>query len=73
MRASLRGILSRVERLRADMQTRQGDLDPDELVRILQEGRLRAARDVAPRVTDEEAIARGRALRQALREQGMDR
>ena len=72
MRTSLRGILSRVERLQADMHTRRGDVDADELVRILQEGRLRAARGDAPRMTDEEAIARGRALRQALREQGID-
>ena len=73
MRTSLRGILSRVDRLHADIQTRQGEVDPDELVRILQEGRARAARGEAPRLTEAEAKERGRAIRQALRDAAVNR
>ena len=76
MRTSLQGILSRVERLQADMQTRHGDKDLEELVRILDEGRLRAARgefrpwNELTKAEQAEKLAQVRALRQALREAG---
>lgn len=66
---SLKTILSRVDRLAIDGQ--HDDKNWDEVVRTLQAGRLRAARGEFRALTAEEAIARGRALRQALREQGI--
>ena len=65
MRTSFRGILSRVERLPADIQTRHGDMDPDELVRLLREGRCCAASGDVRQLTDAESQERARALRQA--------
>ena len=66
----MRAMLNRVERLEAAIQKRRGGIDPDELVRILREGRARAARGEIHAVTAAQALERGRALRRSLREAG---
>ena len=64
MRRSLWAALARVKRLAAEAEERANEVDPDEIVRILQEGRNRVARGEPPREHSiEELRARHRQLR----------
>jgi hypothetical protein len=66
--SALRAIRNPVERLEADVRGNNG-LSLEELVAILDAGRLIASRGESPRGTYDEARARGHALRQMLREE----
>ncbi|MEW5983455.1 MAG: hypothetical protein AB1806_13965 [Acidobacteriota bacterium] len=63
MRRNLWAALARVERLAAEAEERATAVDPDELVRILLEGRNRVARGEPPRYSREELRERAQRLR----------
>ncbi len=72
MRGSLKAILSRVERIRADVVGRPGETNWDDLVLRLQSVRHRPPVEPAAE-TEEEIRANARELRRRLAEAGMRR
>ncbi len=72
MRGSLKSILSRVERIRADVVGRAGETNWDDLVARLQSVRHRPPVEPAAE-TEEEIRANARELRRRLAEAGMRR
>lgn len=66
MRRNLWAALSRVERLAAEVERRDGDVDPDQLVQILLQGRQRAARGEPCPYSQEELRAQSRRMRAML-------
>ncbi len=72
MRGSLKTILSRVERIRADVVERPGETNWDDLVVLLQSARHRPPVE-PPAETEEEIRANARELRRRLAEAGMRR
>ncbi len=72
MRGSLKTILSRVERIRADVVGRAGESNWDDLVARLQSARHRDFVE-RPVETEEEIRASARELRRRLAEAGLRR
>jgi len=72
MRGSLKAILSRVERIRADVVGRPGETNWDDLVVLLQSARHMPPVEPAAE-TEEEICSRTRELRRRLAEAGMRR
>ena len=72
MRGSLKAILSRVERIRADVVGRAGETNWDDLVLRLQSARHMPPVEPAAE-TEEEIRANGRELRRRLAEAGLRR
>ena len=71
MRRSLRSLLTRVERMSADLMT--GGLGSDALAAILHAGRARNARGERVERSPEESRQRGRELPEGLRALGLRR
>lgn len=69
MPRNLRGILARVERVKAAAE-RAENHDDSVIVTILHEGRRRASLGLIPRTSPEDTQARIQELRQKLREEG---
>lgn len=70
MRGNLRGVLSRVDRMGAQARRFTNELNPRALVEILHRGRDVARRGAVQRMSEDELRAKGRGLRQRLREAG---